>query len=132
MYKIVEINSKNKVKKDLKNIAGMKLLILDNNIKNTDLYILGALSLNENEKFYKNAYETWGKYLISIDYFIFLKFCLTESFHGNYAVNISDIKYIKDANQVDIVNASNSFKDFELKMKLSFDLAPLKQSKCLQ
>lgn len=108
MYKVVELKGKESISEEFKAIAGVKLWGFESKYSKGELIILGALSLEDNEKFYKSAYEQWGKRYIDEDYKKFLEYCISDDFEGSFLVKLDDLKSSKEAKCIDLIIANKA------------------------
>ena len=98
--------------KDIKAFAGLELLVM-HFAEDEEAIIIGALELEQLEKFYRASYETGGKDIISDDYEYCVWLLADEDCELVPLIKLSDLENLKEATQEDADKFDKSFNEFK-------------------
>lgn len=98
--------------KDIKAFAGLELLVMYI-IGDEEAVIIGALTLEQMEKFYKASYDSGMKDIISDDYEYCVWLLADEECEMIPKIKLSDLENLREATQEDADKLDKSFVEFK-------------------
>lgn len=98
--------------KDIKAFAGLELLVM-HFAEDEEAIIIGALTLEQTERFYKASYDSGMKDIISDDYEYCVWLLADEDCEVVPHIKLSDLENLREATQEDADKFDKSFDEFK-------------------